>query len=150
MRCEQGAYYLSISDDPGSGKRLKSNSSRRRVPLHSELLRLGFLDYVRQQRDAGQLRLFPLLSSAGGRQLTSSWSQWFSRYLRDTVGIKDRRKVFHSFRHGFKEACRLSNISKEIHDQLTGHTSRDAGDNYGGEHFPLAPLVAAIEHMRYG
>lgn len=147
--CEQGIHYLDITDDPVTGKRLKSTSSRRRVPLHHELLRLGFLDYVQRQRDAGERRLFPLLTASGGRQLTSSWSQWFSRYLRETVGIKDSRKVFHSFRHGFKEACRQSGIPKDIHDQLTGHASRDVGDRYGGERFPLAPLAAAMDRVRY-
>ncbi|HEY3431169.1 MAG TPA: site-specific integrase [Rhodocyclaceae bacterium] len=149
VRSEQGCYYLDICDEPNSDKRLKSTSSRRRVPLHPELLRLGFIDYVEQQRDAGHVRLFPLLARSGGRQLTSNWSQWFSRYLRDTVGIQDRRKVFHSFRHGFKEACRQSGIPKDIHDQLTGHASPDVGDRYGGEHYPLAPLAAAIERLSY-
>lgn len=146
---EQGNHYLAIQDDPATDKRLKSVSSRRRIPLHPELIRLGFLDYVRQQADLGHARLFPLLTRTGGRQLTSSWSHWFCRYLRNEVGISDRRKVFHSFRHGFKEACRVSGIPKEIHDQLTGHASRDVGDGYGGERFPLSPLVVAIERLRY-
>lgn len=150
VQSEQGAYYLAIHDDPLTDKRLKSVSSRRRIPLHPELLRLGFLDYVKQQADAGHARLFPQLTRSGGRQLTSSWSHWFCRYLRKEVGIADLRKVFHSFRHGFKEACRLSGIPKEIHDQLTGHASRDVGDRYGGERFPLAPLVAAMECLHYG
>jgi integrase len=150
VRMEQGCYYLTISDEPNSGKRLKSASSRRRVPLHPELIRLGFLGYVRQQGDAGRISLFHMLSRSGGRQLTSGWSQWFSRYLRETVGIGDPRKVFHSFRHGFKEACRSSGIPKDIHDQLTGHAARDVGDRYGGDCFPLAPLVTAMERLRYG
>ena len=117
--------------------------------MHAELIRLGFLDYVKQQADAGHARLFPMLSRSGGRQLTSNWSQWFSRYLRETVNIKDRRKVFHSFRHGFKEACRLSGIAKDIHDQLTGHASSDVGDRYGGENYPLAPLTKAMADLTY-
>lgn len=91
VRSEHGCTYLSISDEPESGKRLKSSSSRRRVPVHPELVTLGFLNYVQQQKQASERRLFPLLSRSGGRQLTSSWSQWFSRYLREVVGIKDRR-----------------------------------------------------------
>ena len=149
ISCDQGMHYLTISDDPVTGKRLKSTSSRRRVLLHPELLRLGFLDYVQQQKEAGRVRLFPSLASSGGRQLTWSWSQWFSRYLRETVGIKDRRKVFHSFRHGFKEACRQSGIPKDIHDRLTGHASGDVGDRYGGESFPLPPLDRAMRQLRY-
>ena len=149
VRIDQTGGCLVISDEPQSGKRLKSASSRRRVPLHAELIRLGFLDYVKQQADAGHARLFPMLSRSGGRQLTSNWSQWFSRYLRETVNIKDRRKVFHSFRHGFKEACRLSGIAKDIHDQLTGHASSDVGDRYGGENYPLAPLTKAMADLTY-
>lgn len=146
---EHGCYYLNVSDDPQSGKRLKSASSRRRVPVHPELARLGFIEYVSRQTHAGHERIFPLLYRTGGRQLTSNWSQWFNRYLRETVGIRDRRKVFHSFRHGFKEACRLSGIPKDIHDQLTGHASHNVGDLYGGENYPLPPLFEAISRLRY-
>jgi len=149
VRADEVGFHLSISDEPHSGKHLKSVSSRRRVPLHPELLRIGFIDYVKRQHDAGHVRLFPTLSRSGGRQLTSGWSQWFSRYMRETVGITDRRKVFHSFRHGFKEACRLSGIPKEIHDQLTGHASHDVGDRYGGDLYPLPPLAEAMSHLSY-
>lgn len=149
VRHEAGIDYLDVCDDPGTGKRLKSESSRRRVPLHPELLRLGFLEYVRQQHTRGITRLFPDLNSSAKRQLTSSWSQWFGRYLRDFVKISDSRKVFHSFRHGFKDACRASGIPKELHDQFTGHSSRDVGDGYGGESYPLHPLSQAMAKLAY-
>lgn len=149
VRAEHDCNYINICEDAHSGKNLKSASSRRRIPVHPELVRLGFIDYVTLQTHAGHTRLFPLLYRAGSRQLTSNWSHWFSRYLRQVVGITDRRKVFHSFRHGFKEACRLSGIAKEIHDQFTGHASHNVGDNYGGDSFPLAPLVDGMHRLRY-
>ncbi len=146
---EQGISFISISADAVVGKHLKTASSNRRVPIHPELIKLGFQDYVTEMRSAGFTRLFPMLKSAGCRQLTSSWSQWFSRYLRIEIGITDRRKSFHSFRHGFKDACRRANIPKDIHDQITGHVSSDIGDSYGADEYPLEPLYFAIMKVRF-
>jgi integrase len=147
---ENGIPFISVATEANSGKHLKTSSSYRRVPIHPELIKLGLLDYVQRIKVSGSKRLFPKIKSASNRQLTSSWSQWFSRYLRTDIGIKDPRKTFHSFRHGFKEACRLGGIAKDIHDQLTGHTSSDVGDGYGGDQYPLVPLYKAIVKIGVG
>lgn len=144
---EQGIHFIKIEAD--SGKRLKTSSSNRRVPIHPELVKAGFLEYVDLMEVAGNKRLFPKISSTSYRQLTASWSQWFSRYLRSDIGISDQRKTFHSFRHGFKEACRMSGIPKDIHDYLTGHVSSDVGDGYGGDQYPLLALKTAIAKMQF-
>lgn len=92
---------------------------------------------------------FPLLVSGASRQLTASWSQWWGRYLRKEVKITDSRKVFHSFRHGFKDACRDSDIPKELNDRLTGHGGGGVGDSYGADDYPLRPLADAMNKLRY-
>ena len=82
--------------------------------------------------------------------LTGNWSKWWGRYLRNTVGIKDRRKVFHSFRHTFKDACREARIPQEAHDALTGHSEgTNQGSNYGSGQYPLSALTAAIADVCY-
>lgn len=134
--------------DAPSGKHQKTTSSRRRVPLHPELFRLGFLDYVASMQKAGQRKLFPRLRSAEGRQRTASFSQWFGRYI-GKLGITDSRLVFHSSRHGFKDACRESGIPLEHHERFTGHANRSVGDSYGGDHFPLAPLAESMAKLHY-
>jgi hypothetical protein len=48
----EGIRFLDISD-AGEGKSVKTASSRRRVPIHPELVRLGFFEYVEQRRKAG-------------------------------------------------------------------------------------------------
>jgi hypothetical protein len=37
-------------DDPGDEKLIKTVAGERIVPIHPELMRLGFLDYVKQRR----------------------------------------------------------------------------------------------------
>lgn len=134
--------------DAPSGKHQKATSSRRRVPLHPELFKLGFLDYVASVKKAGHRKLFPRVRSAEGRQSSASFSQWFGRY-RKKLGLTDKRKVFHSSRHGFKDACRESGIPLEHHERFTGHANRSIGDSYGGDHFPLAPLAESMAKLRY-
>ena len=152
---EQGIEYFYITtesdseDDDSAGKSLKTASSHRRVPIHPELIRCGFMDYVSSMKEAGHARLFPALKSATTRPITASFSQWFGNYKRKVLVITDSRKTFHSFRHTFKDACRVSDINKELHDKLTGHRSGNEGDNYGDEFYPLQPLAKAISKLSY-
>jgi integrase len=144
IKRQDDIWFFNLDHAPNKGRVLKNESSRRQIPVHSHLIELGFLDLV----SGSNGRLFPDLSSAGARQLTASWSQWFGRYLRQVIGIADPRKTFHSFRHTFKDLCREAGISKDLHDRLTGHTSQDVGDGYGSGKYPLRPLALAIDQIQ--
>lgn len=54
---ELGIHFLHITNE-GGGKRVKTASSRRRVPIHPELIRYGLLEYVETLKNAHQTRLF--------------------------------------------------------------------------------------------
>lgn len=139
---EQGlGPYLNITDEAEHGK-LKNAASRRRIPIHSILLDCGFLEYAESVRD--RLFLFPELKPNPRGKLGGYFSNFFSGYLRTKVRITDKRKVFHSFRHTFKDICRSVGIDEAVHDALTGHTAPSAGRKYGNEQYPLAPLFAAM------
>jgi hypothetical protein len=53
---------FNVSDDT-TGQRLKTEAATRIVPIHSELVRCGFLDYVKALPRDGQL--FPALKPGG-------------------------------------------------------------------------------------
>lgn len=147
VRQDGAIWYLDINTRD-EGKRLKNRSSHRLVPIHPELERAGFLEYVALRRKQGNgARLFPELRPDKHGHLTNNWSKWWGRYAREQ-GITDKRKVFHSFRHTFKTACRAAGIPKEIHDRLTGHTSGDVGDEYGDKH-PVAVLAHQMRKIKY-
>lgn len=148
IRREDGTAYLDINTlDRRAGKRVKNKSSRRKLPLHPELLRCGLLAYVEERRRNGDDRLFPDLRPSVSGQVTGNWSKWWGRYT-DDLGITDPRKVFHSFRHSFKRACRAARIEEELHDALTGHTSASVGRRYG-DGVPLEVLAEAIVKVDY-
>lgn len=147
IKNEQGIYYFDMTavDD---NKRRKTESSKRRVPIHSKLIELGFLDYVAEMGQAGQeAQLFPLLKSKGEKR-TASWSKWWSKYARK-YGAFDSSKVFHSFRHSFKDGLREGGVQEEVSDALTGHAPVTEGRKYGSNAYPLKRLKEGIEQLTY-
>lgn len=134
-------HIINISDEAAHAH-LKNNSSRRRVPVHGVLVACGFLDYVARQAKAGML--FPDLKPNHRGKYGGYFSYFFSTYLRKKIGITDERKVFHSFRHTFKDICRQVGIEEAVHDALTGHSRSGASRGYGNDQYPIEPLFEAI------
>jgi integrase len=149
-----GVVFITVTDDDERGTRVKTASSRRVVPIHPELVKLGFLDVVEESRKQGgrTARLFPLLKPGPRGGYAEAWSKWFGRYIRG-LGITNKDRVFHSFRHGFKDALRAAGESEDINDALTGHSGRGVGRSYGAKEmmrrFGLPRLAEAVAKVRY-
>ena len=140
---------LDLSDEAADKdvKRLKTEGSRRNIPIAPALIQYGFLDYVDYQRKPNETWLFPALvpDTRYGRR-SASWSKWWGRW-RKTLGVSGREKCFHAFRHVFKTACRAADVAEDVHDALTGHSGGGIGRDYG--HAPLSILDKAIRKVRY-
>jgi integrase len=137
---------LRITDE-GEGQRLKTESSRRIIPLHAQLVNAGLLRYVAIVKEAGHDWLFPELVADHDGRRSANFSKWFQRYLRDKngLGIEDPAIVFHSFRHTFKTFCRAASINEEVSDALTGHAPTSVGRSYG--EMPLSRLFPAVQSL---
>jgi integrase len=144
---ERSAWFIHIREDSEAGLKLKNANSERHIPVHGELVRLGFLTVVTAAKDVGQQRLFPLLRPDKYGRLTAKWGEHWSVYRRDICGVTDRRMVFHSFRHTFKDYARLAGIDEGVQRQLMGHSARDVADEYGSGHSDHQ-LVEAMKRYR--
>jgi integrase len=132
VKRDHGIDYLDLQE-----RDLKTEGSKRLVPIHPKLIALGFLDYVAKLRAAGETYLFPDLPNddkAATRRFTKWRGLWTCANSKaqsiDGKGFDDPRKSFHSFRHSFKHACR-GLMTKEIHDLLTGHGDGSVSSDYG-------------------
>jgi len=67
---DEGVQYFDVRSH--EGRRLKTAAARRRVPVHSELLRIGFGAYMAHVRSQGHEYLFPALKP-GGPDGKRSW-----------------------------------------------------------------------------
>ncbi|RKE53571.1 site-specific recombinase XerD [Sphingomonas sp. PP-CC-3G-468] len=137
------SWFIRIQEDADDSLRLKNAASERDVPVHPELERLGFLAFVAAATKAKQERLFPKLNANIYGRLTAKWGEWFGPYLRGTCGVTDKRMVFHSFRHTFKQYARHAGIIEGVQRQIMGHGSSDVADDYGSGY----PLHQVVEGM---
>ena len=127
---ERRAWFIHVTEDEEDGLKLKNAGSERVIPVHRTLEEQGFIRFVQAATEAGQSRLFPGLRPNIYGRLTAKWGEWFGAYLRNVVGITDRRLVFHSFRHTFKDKGR-GRMSEGVQRQIMGHSGVDVADDYG-------------------
>jgi integrase len=151
IRQAEGVTYIAIDpiDDEG---RLKTEESKRAVPLHDQLLKSGFLDYVAERVKSGGGSLFPRLKPNARGQYGAKWGDWWRRYVRETLNITDKRiSPAHSFRHLFITECRRLEFREDYERALVGHVRgggrKDAHDGYG-EHL-LPALSTALNRIDF-
>lgn len=126
------------------GNRLKNSSSERVVPLHRTLINAGFLDFAGGKTD----RLFPDLVPGKKGSYSHNFSKWFGRF-KVKVGFAQPSLVFHSFRHGFRDACRAVEIGDETVFALGGWASINQASRYGNR--GMVPVLhRAIEKLEFG
>lgn len=102
VRERNGIAWIEITNR-GEGQSVKSTAGRRIVPLHADLITMGFLTYWRERQSAGDRHLFPgAPRGAEGRNPYNPVSQWFTRLL-GQAGDHRPGLSFHSFRHTWNE-----------------------------------------------
>lgn len=146
VKQEDGIDFLHITNE-GEDQRVKTASGRRRIPIHRQLLDLGFLALVEERRKEGSIRLFPELPKGKDGYFSGEFSKSFSRYL-ERIGIKTKKTSFHSLRHTFEDACRAATIYGEIMDALQGHAEGGQRDRYGSG-YPIRVLNEALQRISY-
>jgi len=141
--------YIDLSPFDAEGrrvdKRLKNKWSIRVVPIHAELKRAGFLEFVARRRAAGAERLFPELKQDD----TGSWSHEVSRQFGrhcDRIGLSDVSLTMHGLRHGFRNHGRAAGLATEIIDALGGWAAKSVGERYGDSR-SVAVVAALAQHM---
>ncbi|MFK0299976.1 DUF6538 domain-containing protein [Brevundimonas sp. NPDC090276] len=111
------------------GRKLKTAASERTVPIHSAVLEAGMMAYVASLPDDAVLA-FPSLPPGPDGKASHYLSKWFGEFRQD-VGVGDPATPFHSFRHGFRDACRDAAIPGEVADMLGGWTTQGVATRYG-------------------
>lgn len=145
--CRAGIWFLDINDGDVEQtlKRVKNDSSVRRIPVHPTLAKLGFLDFVSTIPEGE--RLFPDIPIGPASQRHRHASKMFNKLL-TVAGIKSSQKVWHSLRHTFEQACRDSGVDSAIMDQLQGHSQKGMRGVYG-DGYGLGALYEGIRSIRY-
>jgi integrase len=111
----------------------KTENAVRKVPLHDQLLALGFVEYVQCLQKAGYKKLFPHLQD-GKNGYKKNMCRMFGEYLDlPEVNIVHPLKVFHSFRHTVVTKLTGAGVNEGLKRAMVGHdidTKQSAHDDY--------------------
>jgi integrase len=131
---EGGLAVLSVTADRAK------NGKPRRIPIHSSVLREGFLDYLQEVPDG---RLFPDRVGWNHSSIVNPWLR--------ALGIKDKNASFHSHRHTFYSLANElmdgenPRIPERFAEAIAGHSDGRASRRYGD--IPIATLAAYVEKL---
>jgi integrase len=123
---EHGIPFLRLKRDATLKQTLKTDDSLRRVPIHSSLIELGFLDYVQTKKMAGSALIFPTLTK-GNNGYGDPMGKWFGRLVRK-LGIVDKAVVLHSLRHGGISKLTGAGCPHNVCEMLVGMRQREYMD----------------------
>lgn len=146
--------FLSITDDNSGAagthdaKHVKSAAGIRKVPLHPDVIALGFEEFVTSRRKGQRpsKRLFHRIAYGADGQASTVFSKWFARFL-DKIGLSDPALVFHSFRHNAEDAFRNANQQQYVIDRIIGHADGATSACYG-DGIDLETAYSAVGAMR--
>ncbi|MCD9096703.1 site-specific integrase [Luteimonas fraxinea] len=120
-----GVACIRISDE-GEHQKVKTDVSLRTVPVHPDLIRLGFLEWVNGLRQAKHTRLFPA-AKADAKNGQGNWiSKAYSRHVRDVgKGWPAAKRGFHSLRKTLIQELQGIGVVSELRAQIVGHELDD-------------------------
>ncbi len=135
LRTKTGIDYIAINHNPERNQTTKSGQSRA-MPIHSQLKKIGFLNYVdnrlKSLNGKGDVRLFPEYEASSRGQIGGRPSRFWRNYL-ERIGVKDGADGFgsHSFRHGLTDRLRLAGYLDDEIEVALGHNQISVTAGYG-------------------
>jgi len=135
-------HYIDIHGEGDAQNRVKTSSSVRKIPVHSELIKLGLLGMLEKRpRECFLFDLTRINTNLGHMP-----SKWFGGY-KASLGLPKGTKVFHSFRHTLRDKLTLCGVPNEHIREILGH--EQVGETFGryGSSIPVSVLVGSINKM---
>ena len=132
----------------------KTASGLRLVPLHPELIELGFMEYVEQLRAAGETLLFPQYQQAGGSTTSASnaGGKAFSAYLARTGVVKENEDAkigLRSFRTTVAAVMAFSGTDHGLQERFMGHQETAGAMVVDPGGAKKAGITQSVHHANY-
>jgi integrase len=116
-----GVWAVRI-DTANPHQHIKTESSRRKIPLHPDLLKLGLLERIEALKARQQERLFPAANLTSKNGAGDYASKRFGRHL-EKIGLKEKGRIlgFHSIRNTFIHTLAHTKFEQNRREYFVGH-----------------------------
>jgi integrase len=119
-----GIWCFSINEE--EGKKVKTENGVRIVPIHSKLLKAGFMEFVKKiDKNKRPRKLFPECIPVAGKAAHgfSKWCGLLKKELIETGKLSEdsASMTFHGLRHAIATKLRDADVSESRVAELLGH-----------------------------
>lgn len=123
---------------------IKTVASNRTIPIHKDLVRLGFFEYVESRRKANKELLFD--TTSGGKNGSGAQASKLFTAYKTKIGIHNRYKAFHSFRHTIVDHLKQAGAGFEARCQHVEHGASGGVNNsvYGRNEINLLGIETEV------
>lgn len=139
---------------------VKNARSERKLPIHPELIRLRFLDYIKVIRDDGHEMLFPEFRSPNSKSFAStfykkvfeSWRGWAfpqGTEAKRVVGGAVLDKDVHSFRGRAATEMSDAGVAGNVVADILGHEHVTTTGKHYLNATPLGVMLDAMRHTTH-
>ena len=135
--------------DEGESQSVKTDHSKRRVPIHSKLIALGFLHYVEQRRRQGHTQLFHCKAVGEFGEWTKGFEGRFSRSLNKLGFAAGQRPTAYGFRHAVIDELQRLDTPEHVVADLVGHSKQGFTYRHYGKQTPVQRLQQVIELLDF-
>ena len=139
LRQDGEHWILRINPDAGSVK----TKQYRDVPLHNQIIALGFIDFVNASKPGPLFHGAKIASDylTGAKVTAGKLSGWLNGLGVVPSGVQPS----HGWRHRFKTLDRELGLNDRIIDAIQGHAGQTAGDSYGD--FTISAMLKVIDAL---
>ena len=147
IRKENGVWFMHVEESEQT--RVKTENAIRKVPVHPQLIDLGFIDYVGNLKRKRKDRVFWELTQTRDGYAKQVSRHYNEKYL-PAVGVWEKRvKVLYCTRHTFINCLYSKKVDENVIKSLVGHEKEFTMKHYGGDPFTSERLLKEISKVSY-
>jgi integrase len=110
---------------PNEFRRVKTEQSKRILPVPDELIRLGFMDYCVAIKELGYKAVFPdLISHKTKNDPGDRFYDVFIPIMKRSLGENMWDRALHALRHGMADTLLQAGVSPLVIDDISGRLSK--------------------------
>lgn len=149
---QDGIWCINFIEDCPGIKKLKTEDSSRIVPMHSTLVKMGFLDYLRRKPHGAQTDfIFQNICITSHGTLDSHMTRKLFYFL-EQIGVRNSdggRYDFHSFRKNANIAMEKCGILRPYIDKIIGWQSRGSEGERSYSNYTIKQIAEQLELLNY-
>ena len=147
IKKQKNIWFIFVEDTEET--KVKTENAVRKVPIHPQLIDLGFIDYMTTQKKNKRGRLFWELSE-DREGFASNVSRHYNQRFLPAVGVwKKYTKVLFCTRHTFINKLYSEMVDENVIKSLVGHEKEFTMKHYGGDPFTPERLLEEISKVQY-